>query len=100
MAPAELEAALLGCPAVLDVAVIGVRCDKLGEAPKAFVVKQVGHDTLTPNEVAAFLHNKVAEYKRVAPEHIEFIEAVPKSAAGKILRRELREREAAAAAAA
>ena len=57
-------------------------------------------DTLVPpqDEVSEYLFDKVAEYKRVAPEHVEFIEAVPKSAAGKILRRELRAIEAARAA--
>ena len=52
-------------------------------------------DTLVPSqdEVSEYLFDKVAEYKRVAPEHVEFIEAVPKSASGKILRKELRKME-------
>ena len=100
MPPAELEAALLGCEAVADAAVIGVPDAKHGELPKAYIVKQAGHDALTAAEVAQFLEGKVAEYKQIAAEHVEFVEAVPKSAAGKILRKELRAMEATRAAAA
>jgi len=101
--PAELEAALLGCEAIADAAVIGIECGKRGELPKAYVVRQKGHEGLSAEAVSDYLRGKVAEYKQVAAEHVEFIEAVPKSAAGKILRKQLRameaERERAAAAA-
>ncbi len=72
---------------------IGVRDAEGTESPKAFVVRAPG-SALTEQEVAAFVAGQVAPYKKVRA--VEFLDAVPKSAAGKILRRELREREAAA----
>ncbi|MEV6973766.1 4-coumarate--CoA ligase family protein [Kitasatospora sp. NPDC093806] len=95
VAPAELEALLLSHPQIADAAVIGVRDAEGTECPKAFVVRAPG-SALTEEEVAAFVAGQVAPYKKVRA--VEFLEAVPKSPAGKILRRELREREAAAAA--
>jgi acyl-CoA synthetase (AMP-forming)/AMP-acid ligase II len=59
----------------------------------------VGHESFSEVDVAAFLHDKVAEYKRIVPELVEFVKAVPKSAAGKILRKELRAMEEARSAA-
>ena len=100
VAPAELEAVLLGCDAIADAAVVGLPDAKHGEVPKAYVVRQNGGDgeALTAADVAAFLRGRVAEYKEVAEENVEFVEAVPKSAAGKILRKELRALEASRAA--
>jgi acyl-CoA synthetase (AMP-forming)/AMP-acid ligase II len=88
VAPAELEALLQTHPDVLDAAVIGVKDDEAGEVPKAFVVARPGSD-LTAKEVIAFSQRSLASYKQV--RQVQFIDAVPKSAAGKILRRELRE---------
>ena len=78
----------------------GLPSAKHGELPKAYVVRQKGGDgeALTAADVAAFLRGRVAEYKEVAEENVEFVEAVPKSAAGKILRKELRALEASRAA--
>ena len=85
--PAELEALLLSHPAVADAAVIGVHDAEGEEIPKAFVVKQSGAE-LTEEEIIEFVAGQVAPYKKV--RQVEFIDAVPKSASGKILRKDLR----------
>ncbi|MEV7770115.1 4-coumarate--CoA ligase family protein [Kitasatospora sp. NPDC086791] len=95
VAPAELEAVLLGHPQIADAAVIGVTDADGTECPKAFVVRAPGSG-LTAEEVTGYVAGQVAPYKKVRA--VEFVDAVPKSAAGKILRRELRAREAARAA--
>ncbi|ULE33218.1 4-coumarate--CoA ligase family protein [Mycobacterium sp. IDR2000157661] len=85
--PAELEAVLLSHPDIADAAVVGVTDAEGEEVPKAFVVKQSGSE-LTEDAVIAFVAEQVAPYKKV--RQVEFIEAVPKSASGKILRKDLR----------
>ena len=92
VAPAELEAVLLSHPTVADAAVIPVRDEEAGEAPKAFVVLKPGMQA-TPDELMAFVAERVAPYKKI--RQVEFVDAVPKSASGKILRRVLVERERA-----
>jgi acyl-CoA synthetase (AMP-forming)/AMP-acid ligase II len=82
VAPAELEALLLTHPDVLDAAVVGVPHAEGGEAPKAFVVSAVPTD---PNTLMAWVAERVAPYKKV--RSVEFIDAIPKSPSGKILRR-------------
>lgn len=96
IAPAELEALLLEHPAVMDSAVIGVPDDEAGELPKGFVVIRPGQTT-TPEEIVIFVNGKLAGYKKI--HTVEFIDAIPKVASGKILRRELKERERARRAA-
>jgi acyl-CoA synthetase (AMP-forming)/AMP-acid ligase II len=86
--PAELEALLLTHPDVADAAVIGVTdADSGEEVPKAFVVKQSGAE-LTEAQVMEFVAGQVAPYKKV--RQVAFIDAIPKSASGKILRKDLR----------
>ncbi|MFF2372447.1 AMP-binding protein [Agromyces sp. NPDC058110] len=94
VAPAVLEAVLLEHPRIADAAVIGVPDDDGQEIPKAFVVLQQGAE-LTADEVIAFVAEHVAPHEKVRA--VEFIEAVPKSSSGKIFRKDLRAREAAAA---
>jgi acyl-coenzyme A synthetase/AMP-(fatty) acid ligase len=85
--PAELEAVLLSHPSIADAAVVGVSDAEGEEVPKAFVVKQSGAE-LTAVEVMEFVADQVAPYKKV--RQVEFIDAIPKSASGKILRKDLR----------
>ncbi|MDX3001383.1 AMP-binding protein [Kribbella solani] len=89
--PAELEAVLLTDDRIADAAVIGIDADG-NEVPKAFVVPMPGV-ALTAADVIAYVAARVAPYKKI--RQVEFIDAVPKAASGKILRRELRAREAA-----
>jgi 4-coumarate--CoA ligase len=93
VAPAEVEALLLTHPKVADVAVIGVPDDEAGEVPMAFIVASAqGAPTL--EELQAHLAGQLSKYKLI--QRLEIVEAVPKSASGKILRRVLRDRVAAA----
>ncbi len=90
VAPAELEAVLLGHPEISDTAVIGVKDEDSGEElPKAFVVRTPG-SSIGAADVQAFVAERVAPHKKI--RLVEFIDAVPKSAAGKILRKDLKAR--------
>ncbi|KAL3818306.1 hypothetical protein ACJIZ3_004211 [Penstemon smallii] len=87
VAPADLEAVLLSHPDVLDAAVTAERDEEAGEIPVAFVVPKNG-SPVTPAAVMNYVANQVAPYKKV--RKVYFRSSVPRSAAGKILRRELR----------
>ena len=89
VAPAELEALLQNHPKIADAAVIGIPNERLGEAPKAFVVKK--DPTVTEDEIVNYVAGKVAKHKHLVGG-VEFIDAVPKSPSGKILRRMLRQK--------
>jgi acyl-CoA synthetase (AMP-forming)/AMP-acid ligase II len=88
--PAELEALLLQHPGVADAAVIPAPDASAGEVPKAFVVKTEGA-RLTEGELMSFVSERVPSYKKV--RRVEFIDEIPRSLSGKILRRLLVERE-------
>ena len=92
VAPAELEALLLTHPAVLDVGVVRKKDEEAGEVPKAFVVLKADEAARKTDAEAlmAWVAERVAPHKRVRV--VEFIDAIPKSASGKILRRLLLER--------
>ncbi|MCB9666417.1 MAG: AMP-binding protein [Alphaproteobacteria bacterium] len=85
--PAELEALLVTHPGVADVAVIGIPDDDAGEVPKAFVVRAAGAE-VTFEDLQALVAEHLATYKQLGA--VAFVDAIPKSASGKILRRELR----------
>ena len=84
--PAELEAVLLTHPAVRDAAVVPLASEECGEVPRAFVVLE---GTTTAEELMAYVAERVASYKKV--RRVDFIDAIPKSPSGKILRRLLRD---------
>ncbi len=92
VAPAELEALLLTHPQVADAAVIGMPDAEAGELPKAFIVRKAGA-TVSADALRAFVAAHVATYKQI--HQVEFLDAIPKSPSGKILRRMLRDRGAA-----
>jgi acyl-CoA synthetase (AMP-forming)/AMP-acid ligase II len=90
IAPAELEAVLLGHPAIADAAVVPVPNDEAGEVPKAFVVLK---GDITPDAIMAYVAERVAPYKKV--RCVEIVDQIPKSPSGKILRRVLVARDKA-----
>jgi acyl-CoA synthetase (AMP-forming)/AMP-acid ligase II len=92
VAPAELESIVMEHPSVLDAAVIPKADFESGEVPKAFVVLKQG-DQGDRDDIMRFVAERVAPYKKL--RELEFVEAIPKTASGKILRRELIESERA-----
>src|SRR4029079_14310765 len=91
VAPAELEALLLTHPQIADAAVIGLPDEEAGEIPVAYVVLKQGQD-VTAADIQAFVAENVASYKQI--RKLTFVDAIPKSASGKILRRVLRDQAA------
>ena len=92
VAPAELEDLLLGHPKVEDVAVLGLQDEYSGERPKAYVVlkKGVQGGREVGKELVEYVRERKVRHKWVS--EVEFVEVIPKSASGKILRRVLRDR--------
>jgi acyl-CoA synthetase (AMP-forming)/AMP-acid ligase II len=90
--PSEVEDMMLAHPRIKDVVIIGIPDDLKGEAPKAFVQIKEG-ETVTAEEIRSFCKAKMAAYK--VPVAVDFIDEIPRSAAGKALRRLLRDRETA-----
>ncbi len=84
--PSEIEDVLYKHPAILEAAVIGVPHEKWGEVGKVFIVLKDG-ESLAEDEIRQYMDDKLAGYK--IPKHYEFRGDLPKSAAGKILKREL-----------
>ncbi|KAF2110040.1 putative AMP-binding enzyme [Lophiotrema nucula] len=91
VAPAELEGVLLDHPKVLDAAVIGLpTAQGDSELPRAYVIKKPGQESLGEQEVAKWVEERLAKYKRLEGG-VKFVETIPKTASGKILKRFLRE---------
>jgi acyl-CoA synthetase (AMP-forming)/AMP-acid ligase II len=85
--PAEVENAIYGHPAVLEVAVVGVPDEKWGESVRAYIVPAPG-TAPTLEEIAGFAEKRIARFK--LPKSIELVSALPRNHTGKVLRRELR----------
>nr|AOX49215.1 4-coumarate:CoA ligase [Acacia koa] len=96
VAPAELEALLLSHPHISDAAVVPMKDEAAGEVPVAFVVRSNGHTQTTEDDIKQFVSKQVVFYKRIS--RVFFIDAIPKSPSGKILRKDLRAKLAADAA--
>lgn len=86
IAPTDLEAVVITHPEVLDTAVTAAKDEECGEIPVAFVVKKPG-STLSQKDVIDYVAQQVAPYKKI--RKVIFTESIPKSAAGKVLRKEL-----------
>ncbi|MBT8219630.1 MAG: AMP-binding protein [Bacteroidia bacterium] len=89
--PNEIEAVLATHPGILEAAVIGVKSEKSGEVPKAFVVKK--DNSLGEEDVIAYCREQLTAYK--VPKQVAFVEELPKTNVGKVLRRKLKEAEEA-----
>jgi len=92
VAPAEVENALLGFPAISQVSVIGVPDHRLGEVGAAFVILRPG-ETVTPGEVIEWARERLANFK--VPRYVLVTSELPLNASGKVLKHVLRERFAA-----
>ena len=90
--PNEIEAIVTACPGVVECACIGVPDEKSGEAVRLFVVKATDA-SLTAAELTDYCRKELTSYK--VPKQVVFVESLPKSTVGKILRRELRDLKAA-----
>ncbi|MFP4641948.1 MAG: long-chain-fatty-acid--CoA ligase [Chloroflexota bacterium] len=90
IAPAEVEAILYEHPSVQECCVVGKPDPAAGEIPKAFVVLQQGH-TADKEELIQFCGARIAPYKRI--REVEFVDKIPKTPVGKVLRRVLRDRD-------
>ena len=88
--PAEVEQVLYRHPAVQELAVYGIPHESKGEVVKAAVVLKEGK-TADADEITAFCRKNMAAYK--VPAEIDFVDEIPKSATGKILKRVLRDQE-------
>jgi acyl-CoA synthetase (AMP-forming)/AMP-acid ligase II len=91
VAPAELEGLLLTHPAVADAAVVGLPDEEAGEVPVGYVVLKPD-ESVSESELRTFIGDRVASYKQL--RRVVFLDAIPKSPSGKILRRILKEQAA------
>jgi fatty-acyl-CoA synthase len=92
--PAEVEALMYEHPAIQEACVIGTKDPHRGETVKAFVViKEAQRGKVSEQDIIAWAHANMAAYK--SPRIVEFVEALPKSATGKVMWRALLEKEAA-----
>jgi long-chain acyl-CoA synthetase len=88
--PSEVEDMMLAHPKIKDLVIVGIPDKLKGEAPKAFIQLKEG-ETTTEEEIRSFCKTKMAPYK--VPVAVEFMDEIPRSAAGKALRRLLKDKE-------
>ena len=86
--PAEVEGVLAACSGIAEVAVIGVPDERWGEAVKALVISQPGSQ-ISARDISDYAHQHMARFK--CPKSIDFVESIPRTASGKILKKDLRE---------
>jgi len=86
--PAEVEAVLAGHPDIVEIAVIGIPDQKWGETVKAVAVRRAG-TSVTGEALIEWTRDKLAGFKR--PRSVDFVDALPRNASGKLLKRKLRE---------
>jgi len=89
VSPTELEGIILEIPGVADAAVVGIPDALTDELPRAFVVRRPDSPNLTEAEVEQYVAHKVASYKKLAGG-VKFIDVIPRNAAGKVLRHQLK----------
>lgn len=91
VSPDEVEDLIHRHPAVAEVAVVGVTDEQRGESPKAFIVlKSKFQGNISQEEVLAWCGQNMADYQ--VPSSVEYVDSLPKSATGKVLRRLLKNR--------
>ncbi|MDZ7696941.1 MAG: hypothetical protein U5R49_08495 [Deltaproteobacteria bacterium] len=88
--PSEVEDMMINHPKIRDLVIVGISDELKGEAPKAFVQLNEG-EHMTLEELRAYCKPLMAPYK--VPVALEFVDEIPRSAAGKALRKQLREKE-------
>jgi fatty-acyl-CoA synthase len=91
--PAEVEALMYRHPAVQEACIIGTHDSYRGESVKAVVVRKPSHASTTEEELIAWCRDNMAVYK--VPRVVQFVDALPKSGAGKVMWRQLQEAESA-----
>jgi fatty-acyl-CoA synthase len=90
--PSEVESALYEHPAIREACVIGVPDERAGEAVRAVVVLDEGHEEVSGEDITGWARERMAAYKY--PREVEIADSLPKSASGKILWRQLQEQYA------
>jgi len=89
VASSEVERVLYEHEAVLEAAVVAMPDARWGEVPRAFVVRKPGHDRLTADALVAHCRERLAGFK--TPKEIVFLDVLPRTPSGKVLKRQLRE---------
>ena len=84
----EVEECLCDHPSVLEAAVVGMADERWGEVPRAFVALRPGAEPATPEELIAFVRERLAHFK--APKRVDVVDELPKSGTGKIMKAQLR----------